>query len=155
MSRLHFEGFIKRSPETIFQLLADLPGYAAWLPFLEFPLAFYKVTTDISDHPIKLGTTYSDKGPSSEMHGEVTEFEPYSHLAFHQMAHFLQFWPGRRVEMRIRYTLQPGEDGTQVIRDVEVHAQDRSKVVPITLLQAIRNENKRILQRMKWYLEAR
>ncbi len=151
MSRLHFEIFIERPQETVFQLLADLPGYASWLPSSEL----YKGTITISERPIQLGTTYSSQEPSVKLRGEVTIFRPYSQLAFHQMAHYPQFLPDREVEMRIRYILQPEDDGTRVRRYVEVHAPGSFKVVPIVLLQAVRNESKRFLQRMKWYLEAR
>jgi uncharacterized protein YndB with AHSA1/START domain len=151
MTRLHFEASIQRSPETVFQLLADLPGYRSWLS----PSELYSETTTISKHPIKVGTTYSDKGPSSEMRGEVTELEPCSRLAFRQSSHFTQFWPGGELELHIRYRLYPTGDGTQVIRDVELHPQGKLKAMQPMLIQAISKESDRILQRMKWYLEAR
>ncbi len=151
MTRLHFEASIRRSPETVFQLLADLPGYRSWLS----PSELYSETSAISEHPTRVGTTYSDKGPSSEMHGEVTELEPYSRLAFRQSSHFTQFWPGGELELHIRYTLHPTGDGTQVIRDVELHPQGILKAAQPVRLQAIGKESERILQRMKWYLEAR
>jgi uncharacterized protein YndB with AHSA1/START domain len=151
MSRLHFEVFIKRSPETVFQLLVDLAGYASWLP----PSELYSETTAISEYPIKEGTTYSDKGPALEMSGEVTEFEAGSHLAFRQSGRFTSHWPGEAVEMHIRYTLHVTRDGTWVMRDVELHSQRILKVVQPELLQTISKESDRILRRMQWYLEAR
>jgi uncharacterized protein YndB with AHSA1/START domain len=151
MPRLRFEASIKRSPETVFQLLTDLPGYASWLP----PSQLYSETTTISDHPIKVGTTYIDKGPSTEMHGEVTEFEPCSHLVFRQSSHFMQPWSSEGLDLHIRYTLHPIGDGTQVIREVMLHPQGMLKVAQPMLLRAISKESDRILQIMKWYLEAR
>jgi len=148
---LHFEIAIRRSPETVFQLLSDLSGYTSWLP----PSQLYSQTTAISDHPIRIGTTYSDKGPSSEMHGEVTALEPCSHLAFCQSSHFKRPWLRGDLDIRIRYTLRPIEDGTQVIRDCKLHTHGMLKVLQPVLLRTIRKENDRILHRMKWYLEAR
>jgi uncharacterized protein YndB with AHSA1/START domain len=151
MSRLHFEAFIKRSPETVFQLLANLSGYASWLP----PSELYSETSAVSEHPTKVGTAYIDKGPYSEMCGEVSELEPYSHLVFCQSGRFTSRWPGEEVEMHIRYTLRSTRDGTQVIRDVELYSQSILKVVSPQLVQTIKKESNRILQRIQWYMEAR
>jgi uncharacterized protein YndB with AHSA1/START domain len=151
MPRLHFEISIRRSPETVFQLLSDLSGYRSWLP----PSRLYSQTTAISDQPIKAGTTYSDKGPSLEMQGEVTEFEPLSHLAFRQSAQLEQAWFRGRLDIRIRYTLHPIENGTRVIRDCRISTYGMLTLLQPILLMAIRRENERILHRMKWYLEAR
>lgn len=151
MPRIHFERMIRRSPETVFQLLSDLSGYRSWLP----PSRLYRQTTAISDHPITVGTTYSDRGPFGEMRGEVTEFEPSSRLAFRQSGYFRQGLLRGGLDIRIQYALRPVEDGTQVIRDCRLYTSGMLTLLQPVLLRAIRQENERLLHRMKWYLEAR
>jgi uncharacterized protein YndB with AHSA1/START domain len=145
------ETLIKRSPETVFQLLADLVGYAAWLP----PSSLYKETTNISEQPVRAGTTYLNKGQTYNMRGEVTEYEPYSRLSFHQSTFINQ--PGARgeLDMHIRYMLTPKEEGTRVLRTCEIHTTDLLSIFQPSVVESIREESERIVQRMKWYLEAR
>ncbi len=151
MAKARFAIDIQRTPQTVFQLLSDLPGYRSWLP----PSQLYSETTAVSDLPVKVGTTYVDRGPSSEMQGEVTGLEPFTHIAFRQSSQFKRSLLRGTLEIRIRYTLQPIEQGTHVIRELSLHAGGMLQVLQPVLLRAIRKEDDRILQRMKWFLEAR
>ena len=47
---------IARPPERVFALIADLPSYPRWLP----PSGLYGSTTQVSETPVTLGTTYVD-----------------------------------------------------------------------------------------------
>src|SRR5689334_12830803 len=145
------ETLIKRSPETVFQLLADLAGYAAWLP----PSPVYKETTDISEQPIQVGTTYLDKRQTYEMRGEVTKYKPYTRLAFHQSAFINQPRARGELDMHVRYMLTPKEEGTRVLRTCEIRTEDLLAIFQPFVVEPIRKESERIVQRMKWYLEAR
>ncbi|GHO94477.1 hypothetical protein KSF_045250 [Reticulibacter mediterranei] len=145
------EALIKRSPETVFQLLTDLVGYAAWLP----PSSLYSQITEISEQPVQVGTTYLDKGKTYDMRGEVTKYKPYTRLAFHQSSFINQ--PGARgeLDMHIRYMLTPKEEGTRVLRTCEIRTTDLLAIFQPFVIRSIRKESERIVQRMKWYLEAR
>ncbi len=151
MRTFRVETLIKRSPETVFELLADLAGYTAWLP----PSSLYKQITDISEQPVQVGTTYLDRGQTYDMRGEVTKYKPYTRLAFHQSAFINR--PGARGElhMYIRYMLTPKEEGTRVLRTCEIHTTDLLAMLQPFVVGSIRTESERIMQRMKWYLEAR
>jgi hypothetical protein len=58
MSTTHprFTVRIEGSPETIFDLVADLPNYGRWLPGSQA----FGGTTEVSPYPVRLGTTYLD-----------------------------------------------------------------------------------------------
>jgi len=58
MSTTHsqFTARIEGSPETIFNLIADMPNYGRWLPGSEA----FGGTTKVSPYPVRLGTTYLD-----------------------------------------------------------------------------------------------
>ncbi|KAF5702935.1 hypothetical protein FMUND_13247 [Fusarium mundagurra] len=67
--------------DTIFQLIIDLPGYNSWLP--QSPA--FKGTTEVSDTPIKVGSTYVERSPSGTRYGEVVLLdERERHVLFHQ-----------------------------------------------------------------------
>jgi len=151
MRMFRTETLIKRSPETVFQLLMDLAGYVAWLP----PSSLYKQITDISEQPVQVGTTYLDRGQTYDMRGEVTKYKPYTRLAFHQSAFINQ--PGTRgnLDLYIRYMFTPKEDGTRVLRTCEIYTTDLLAMWQPFVVGSIRTESQRIMQRMKWYLEAR
>ena len=61
MSTLHpqFTARIEGSPESIFDLIADVPNCGRWLPGSEA----FGGTTEVLPYPVRLGTTYLDAGP--------------------------------------------------------------------------------------------
>jgi uncharacterized protein YndB with AHSA1/START domain len=74
-----FTAEIAGAPELIFDLVADMPNYGRWLPGSQA----FGGTTQVSPHPVRLGTTYLDAGPAGERPGSVTEYDPPKHIAFH------------------------------------------------------------------------
>ena len=71
-SHPQFTARIEGSPETIFDLIADMPNYGRWLPGSEA----FGGTTEVSPYPVRLGTTYLDAGPLGQRPGSVTEYDP-------------------------------------------------------------------------------
>ena len=71
-SHPQFTARIEGSPETIFDLIADMPNYGRWLPGSEA----FGGTTEVSPYPVRLGTTYLDAGPLGQRPGSVTEYAP-------------------------------------------------------------------------------
>ena len=63
-----FTALIEGSPESIFNLIADMPNYGRWLPGSEA----FGGTTEVSPYPVRLSTTYLDAGPADQRPGSVT-----------------------------------------------------------------------------------
>lgn len=154
MSTSHprFTTRIEGSPETIFDLIADMPNYGRWLPGSEA----FGGTTEVSPYPVCLGTTYLDAGPAGQRPGSVTGYDPPKYLAFH---HTMLLKKGpliANIDVNIRYTLEPIEGATNVIRDLDLTIQIPGllKVAEPFVIFAFRKENVRILAELKRYVEA-
>ncbi len=135
---------IARPVEQVFALIADLPNYNRWLP----PSGLYGATTQVSDTPLTLGTTYVD-GKQTTLQGRVTEFRPPFALAFHQEARLLL----SRLTIDIRYQLEPLGADTRVYRTTTPRLSGVLAILRPMLVRSIRNENLRTLAMMKQYLE--
>lgn len=140
---------VQRSPEEVFRVLADLPGYGEWLPSSKV----CREITGFSERPARLGTTYVEKGSYAQMQGQVTELEPCAHISFHESLRPKRFIPAGKVDLRVRYTLHPSEQGTQVIRDFSLATRGLLNRFESRLVKAERNESARILQKLKEHLE--
>src|SRR6185436_14033137 len=115
-SHLRFAARIDGSPETVFDLLADMPHYGRWLPGSD---AFGE-TSRVTPYPVCLGTTYLDAGPAGERPGSVTAFDRPKCLGFDQTM-LLKYGPlTADIDIRIRYTFELVERATQVVRDVDL-----------------------------------
>ncbi|HUJ95862.1 MAG TPA: SRPBCC family protein [Terriglobales bacterium] len=155
MSTLHpqFTAEIGGSPEIIFDLIADMPNYGRWLSGSEA----FGATSRVTPYPVRLGTTYLDAGPAGQRPGSVTEYDPPRHIAFHHtMA--LRWGPLRAdIEVRIRYTLQPADGATRVLRalDMTIQMPGMMKLAEPLVIWGFRRENVRILAELKRYVESR
>src|SRR5580765_3130723 len=107
MSTSHpqFKARIEGSPETIFDLIADMPNYGRWLP----GSGAFGGTTQVSPYPVVPGTTYLDGGPAGERPGSVTGFDRPKSIAFHHTMLLKQGPLTANVDVHIRYTLEPVE----------------------------------------------
>ena len=54
-----YNATIAAPPETLFDLLSDLPNYSRWLPDSES----FEATTDVEPYPVQLGSRYHDGKP--------------------------------------------------------------------------------------------
>lgn len=143
---------IERSIETVFEQIRDLSGYKAWLPASRM----FTEVMDISDYPVRVGTTYADKGPAAVMRGEVAEMEPPKLIAFRQVTDFKRGVLSGELTMSIRYSLEAvGSRETLVTRELGIQTTGLLTVMQPVLAMAIRKEDERVLQRLKEYLEAR
>src|SRR5271154_3664075 len=111
IKELRFVTFIKGAPETIFDLVADMPNYRGWLP----DSSAFGGTVDVTPYPVRLGTTYLDAGPILKP-GSVTEFDRPKHISFRHTVQLRQGFLNTDVDARIRYTLDPKDAGTSVDR---------------------------------------
>jgi hypothetical protein len=151
MPRSHHLRFcvnVAAPPGVVFDLVADMPNYGRWLP----DSAAFGGTVNVTPYPVRLGTTYLDAGPV-EKPGSVTEFDPPRNIAFH---HTVQIRSGplrTDVDARIRYTFDPGQSGTLVLRDLDLLTDLRGlfKLASPYLLWSFRKENLRTLACLKQY----
>lgn len=148
MPALHFTTHINSPANKVFALVADLAHYGQWLP----PSGTFKDVMHLSQGPIGLGTTYANVGPSGTMQGTVTEYQPMTSIVFQQTMHTRVLFKGI-MDMNIRYSLEPADDGTLVNREVSFHTHGFLKVAQPIIATTIRRESERILQIMKHYLE--
>ncbi|HEX7975777.1 MAG TPA: SRPBCC family protein [Anaerolineales bacterium] len=144
MPDLHFSIEINRSPEAVFNSIADLANYRRWLP----PSKTYAETIDISDLPIKAGTTYRDKNTTNIMLGEVRAYTPYSLIVFHQATE------KPSLDITIRYELSLAGSGTRLARTTTIATFGLLRLIQPILVRRIRQENERTLQALKAYLES-
>src|ERR1700691_5121299 len=116
MSTTHprFTARIKGSREVIFDLIADMPNYGRCLPGSQA----FGGTTEVSPYPVCLGTTYLDAGPAGQRPGSVTGYDPPKYLAFHHTMLLKRGPLTANIDVHIRYTLEPVERATRVIRDL-------------------------------------
>ena len=126
--------------ERVFALIADLAKYHQWLP----SSGLYGATTQVSDTPVMLGTTYVD-GKQATLHGRVTEFRPPAAIAFHQEARLLL----GRLSIDIRYRLEPRGAHTRVYRTTTPRLSGVLALRRPMSVRLIRNENLRMLAMMK------
>jgi len=154
MSTLHlqFKALIKGSSKVIFDLIADLPNYNLWLPASES----FGATTQVSPYPVRLGTTYLDAGRAGLRPGSVTEYDPPKHIAFHHTMMLKRGPIDANTDTRIRYTIEPIEGGTSVIRDLDLTIKIPGfwKIAKLLIMRGFRKENERILAELKRYVEA-
>jgi len=154
MSTSHprFTARIEASPETIFDLIADMPNYARWLPGSEA----FGGTTEVSPYPVSLGTTYLDAGPAGQRPGSVTGYGRPKCIAFHHTMLLKRGLLTADIDVQIRYTLEPVELGTLVVRDLDLTIQMPGllKLAEPFVVSAFRRENVRILAELKRYVEA-
>jgi len=149
-SDFRFTTQIGALPKTVFEIVADLPNYGKWLPHSDAFAGMHNVTP----YPVRVGTTYLE-APPIEKPGVVTEFDPPSHIGFHQIAKI------RRpinvdVDARIRYSFEPRNGGTSVIRELRLtwDLPGLFKIATPLLILGFRRENLRTLAQLKRYAES-
>ncbi len=142
---------IEGSPETIFDLIADMPNYGRWLSGSEV----FGGTTEVSPYPVRLGTTYLDAGPAGQRPGSVTGYAPPKYIAFHHTMLLKRGPITANIDVHIRYTLERLQNATGVIRDLDLTIQMPGplKAAEPLVVWAFRKENVRILAELKRYVE--
>jgi len=131
MPDLQFSTDIYRPPEAVFGVLADIAHYSAWLP----PSKTYVGTVDISDMPIKQGTTYVDKNTNGDMQGDIRAYQPPSLIVFHQHSKMPD------IDITIHYALTPIPQGTRLDRTTSLVFSGIFKLIQPLAVPRIREEN--------------
>ncbi len=155
MSTTHpiFTTRIEGPPETIFELVSDMPNYGRWLKGSDA----FGATTEVAPYPVCLGTTYLDAGPAGRRPGSVTEYDPPKHIGFHQTMQLARGPLRADIDVRIRYTLTPENGVTSVVRalDLTIQMPGLQKLAEPLVLRAFARENVRLLAALKRYVETK
>ena len=147
MIELPSEAEVDWPAERIFDLITDFDSYSQWLT----RSSAYHGTREISSNPVRLGTTYREPGPAGVRHGEVTEFERPTRVAFHQpMA--MKFGLGV-IDVSVRYTLTPIGGMTHVSRVCSITVPWQLKLFQSVVVEQFRNESARTLAALKAYAD--
>jgi hypothetical protein len=138
---------VQCSAERIFEVIADLNGQDRWLP----RSTVFRGTVDVSDNPVRLGSTYREPSPQGIRHGEVIEFEPPVRITFHQP---INLRPFGRIDMVQRCTLVPLGETTLVRRVAVVGIPAYLRPVARIILSTTTRESGRTLSALKAYCES-
>ncbi len=103
---------IQRPISEVFERLADLPGYGAWM----HRTGLFRRCQVTSELPVRRGTTYVDSTRMGAFQGEVTEFESPTRIAFTET---LRWFGSPMSQARPSYTLE-GDASSTVIHHVAV-----------------------------------
>ena len=141
------EAEVQCSAERIFEVIADLNGQDRWLA----RSTVFRGTVDVSDNPVRLGSTYREPSPQGTRHGEVIEFEPPVRITFH---HPLNLRPFGRIDFVQRYTLEPLDETTLVRRVAVVGIPAYLRPVARIILSTTARESGRTLSALKAYCES-
>lgn len=148
---LRFTTQIRGAPETVFNLVADMPRYGRWLP----DSSAFGGTVDVTPYPVRLGTTYLDAGPVLKP-GSVTEFDPPRHISFHHTVQLRKSPLNTDIDARIRYIFESHDGGTFVERRLVLtfNLHKFSRLALPIILHGFRKENDRTLAALKRYVES-
>jgi hypothetical protein len=112
-------------------------------------------TTEVSPYPVRLGTTYLDAGPAGQRTGSVTAYDPPKHVAFYHTMLLKRGPLTANIDVHVRYTFEPVERATFVIRDLDLTIQIPGLLkVAEPLVVWVFRKNVRILAELKRYVEA-
>lgn len=157
MSRSQWHRFyvsnVAASPELLFGLLSDLPGYGRWLP----PSGQFARTTDVEPYPVRLGSRYRDGKPGEpgkDWQGSVTGFRPPGSIDFYHTIGVRQL--RTTVDVHIHYAIEEDGQDTAVTRwlvlDITMPALFRPLRPAIT--SRFDKENLRTMAALTSYAEA-
>ncbi len=148
---MSFETHIAAEPRHVFAVIADLRDYLRWLPLS----SAFDGTTDISDGPVGLGTTYVERTPGSERAGRVVAFDAPHRIAFEQPMPLTipgLSWCGS-LDIRVGYTLTGTAHGTRVVRDVRIEPRGPIRFAAPLMRRPFREENQRVVDALKAFVE--
>jgi uncharacterized protein YndB with AHSA1/START domain len=143
---------VAASPQTLFDLLSDLPHYNRWLS----ASGQFSNTTDVEPYPVQLGSRYHDGKPTepgNDWWGTVTGFQPPGSLDFHHTIHVRQLQA--TVDVHIHYSFEPDAAGTAVTRWLVLDITMPLLLRPLRsgITSAFDKENVRTMAALKRYAE--
>jgi uncharacterized protein YndB with AHSA1/START domain len=107
MIRVELNTVIARPIGDVFGRLTDVSGYSKWMP----KVGLFIKSSQTSEGPVGVGTTYYDKGWMGTFVGEIVEFSSPTRVVFEEKLR----WLGVTVmEARPEYDLVSTQTGTEV-----------------------------------------
>ena len=145
--RVEIDEVIARPIEQVFERASDLSQYADWMPHT----GVFRTCSDISEGPVRLGTTYLDRGRMGSFHGVVSEFERPSRVTYKET---LRWFGSPVVVGRIEYALSPDPRGTAVHHVAESELRGIFRLMRPMVAVIGRGERQRTVAALKRSLEA-
>lgn len=135
---------IARPPSAVFDALTRLGTLRGRIG----TSGTYAGTVDVTDDPVRVGSTYVDRTPIGRLRGEVLELESGRRVVFRQAL------PSGALDVRIRYELERMPAGTHLVRTGEITTRRWLALVHPLVVWTTRAENRRTMAALKSSLEA-
>ena len=135
---------IGRPPAVVFDALTRLVQLGGRIE----SSSTYRGTVDVSDDPVRVGSTYVDRTPIGRLRGEVLALEEGRRVVFRQAT------ARGDLDVGITYDLEPTPDGTRLVRTGEITTRRWLALVHPVVVWTTRAENRRTMDRLKASLEA-
>ena len=135
---------IGRPPAVVFDALTRLGQLGGRIE----SSSTYRGTVDVSDDPVRVGSTYVDRTPIGRLRGEVLALEEGRRVVFRQAT------ARGDLDVGITYDLEPTPDGTRLVRTGEITTRRWLAPVHPVVVWTTRAENRRTMDRLKASLEA-
>jgi hypothetical protein len=144
---------INAPPSVVFAALIDLPSYNSWLPHSDV----FKGTTEVSDTPLRKGSTYIERSPQGVRNGDIPELdEAGRHVVFHQPMKLKPAVLG--LELDIHVDMRAGEKeggGCLLTRQIRLKIPFVLGLAGGLVAKQFETESLRTLEALKAYLEER
>jgi uncharacterized protein YndB with AHSA1/START domain len=145
--RVEIDEVVARPIEQVFERATDLSQYAEWMPHN----GVFKTCSDVSEGPVRPGTTYLDRGRMGSFHGVVSEFERPSRVTYKET---LRWFGAPVVVARIEYAFSPDPRGTAVHHVAESELHGVFKLMRPMVAVIGRGERQRTVTALKRSLES-
>jgi hypothetical protein len=150
MIALSWEADIAADADEVFSLLVELRDYGRWLP----GSSAYHGTVEISDGPIRVGTTYIEPGPLGTRIGRVTKLIRPTALDFEQPMTMRPSILGV-IGIRLFHTISPQANSVHLVRRLVLSPQGPVKLATPLVVRAFTAENERMMQSLKTFAETK
>jgi hypothetical protein len=108
----------------------------------------YAGTVEVSDDPVRVGSTYVDRTPIGRLRGKVLELDVDRRIVFRQAT------ARGDLDVRITYELEPVAAGTRLVRTGEITTRGWLAIIHPVVVWMTRAENRRTMKSLKASLEA-
>jgi Polyketide cyclase / dehydrase and lipid transport len=148
MIDLSWESDIAADADEVFSLLVELRDYHRWLP----RSSAYHGTMEISDGPIRLGTTYVEPGPLGTRFGRITKLIRPTALDFEQPMTMRPSFLGV-IDICLFHTISPRANAAHLVRRLVLSPRGPVKLATPLVVRAFKAENERMIQALKTFAE--
>jgi len=146
---VHLHITINAPAPVIFATLIDLPAYGTWLS----ESGVFKGTTEVSDTPVRQGSTYVEKGPAGVRYGTILELEEPSRIVFSQPMRLNASFLGLVIDIKVTMTITEGTEGTLLERTVQLALPWVLVPFQSGVTGMFRKESWRTMEKLKGWLE--